>query len=157
MTLSVTLAAAAEHRIRALAAISADGCETGGILLGHGPDQDGRVVVGHAGDPGPHAERKPDFFLRDLHYSRRLAARAWRSDGSEWIGEWHTHPSGGARPSTLDLQTYAGILDRTPGMAVVVAIIVTPGTRGSWTTSQLTPWLIVRKRAVVGDIEARSV
>jgi integrative and conjugative element protein (TIGR02256 family) len=131
-------------RIRQLAGESADGRETGGILLGHGPDADGVIRVRHVGDAGSTAERRPDFFLRDLRHSRELAARAWLADGSEWVGEWHTHPAGGAEPSTRDLHTYAAILAGVPSFQVLLSIIVTPD-QGSWTKARLTKWLIGRR------------
>lgn len=130
-------------QIRQLAGESVDGRETGGILLGHGPDTGGIIWVRHVGDPGLAAERRAEFFLRDLRHSRELAARAWLADGSEWVGEWHTHPAGGPQPSARDLQTYATILAATPSFQVLLSIIVTPY-KGSWAAAQLTMWLIGR-------------
>jgi integrative and conjugative element protein (TIGR02256 family) len=104
---AIDIAPEARSAIMRLSPESADGSETGGILLGRGPDADGVVRVEIAGEPGPRAERRPDFFLRDLEHARGLAARAWQETGAVWIGEWHTHPMGGARPSATDLGTYA--------------------------------------------------
>lgn len=89
-----------------LAPESADGRETGGILLGRGPDADGVVRVEIAGDAGPRADRRPDFFLRDLSHARELADGAWKRSRAVWVGEWHTHPTGGPEPSATagDLQ-----------------------------------------------------
>jgi integrative and conjugative element protein (TIGR02256 family) len=131
-------------RIIRLAGASADGRETGGILLGHGPSPDGLISVTHVGDPGPAAERRADFFLRDLHHSRRLAASAWLADGSDWIGEWHTHPAGGPQPSTRDLHTYTRILAGTPAFHVFLSLIVTPARDGGWSEPQVNQWLISR-------------
>ncbi|MGO9762977.1 MAG: Mov34/MPN/PAD-1 family protein [Solirubrobacteraceae bacterium] len=130
-------------RIGRLAGASADGRETGGILLGHDPSTEGIIRVTHAGDAGPAAERRVDFFLRDLQHSRRLAARAWLTDGSDWVGEWHTHPAGGARPSTRDLDTYRRILASTPAFEVFLSVIITPGTRDDeWRQPQLHLWVV---------------
>ncbi|MDQ1684999.1 MAG: hypothetical protein QOC82_1736 [Frankiaceae bacterium] len=64
---SVVLSAAAHESIREHAPESADGRETGGILLGH---LRGDVAnVEHAGDAGPKAVRTPTFFLRDLRHA----------------------------------------------------------------------------------------
>jgi integrative and conjugative element protein (TIGR02256 family) len=138
----VRIAAPLRERIRLLAGASHDGRETGGILLGHGPDPAGLIEVAHVGDPGPDAERRSDFFLRDLHHSRRLAAQAWLDDGSDWIGEWHTHPTGGPQPSLRDLRTYTEILTTTPAIEVFVALILTPGREGSWKAPRISRWLI---------------
>ena len=100
------------------------------------------IDVAHVGDPGPRAERRSDFFLRDLHHSRQLAARAWLADGSDWIGEWHTHPAGGPQPSQRDLRTYTRILTSTPALEVFLALILTPARDGSWSAPRTTEWLI---------------
>ncbi|WP_426939764.1 Mov34/MPN/PAD-1 family protein [Pseudarthrobacter sp. S6] len=84
---------------------SRDGLETGGILLG---TDDGReIVVRHAGGPGAKAHRESNRFLRDLAHAQQLAELAWKEDQSQWIGEWHTHPSGDLSPSNYDLEAYA--------------------------------------------------
>ncbi len=142
LTHNVLIEAPLRERVRLLAGASQDGRETGGILLGHGPDPDGLIKVAHVGDPGPGAERRSDFFLRDLHHSRRLAAKAWLADGSDWIGEWHTHPTGEPQPSLRDLQTYTQILVATPSLEVFVSLIVTPAPDGGWSSPRTSQWLI---------------
>lgn len=83
---------------------SRDGLETGGILLGI--DHAGDVLITRAGTPGPRARRASHSFHRDLDHANQLAALAWQTDGSQWIGEWHTHPSRELTPSQLDLTSY---------------------------------------------------
>lgn len=90
------------------AAASSDGNETGGILLGRADI--GGMVIRHAGGPGPRAARAPAYFNRDLEYAKQVAAAAWQRDGSEWVGEWHTHPRGPLVPSARDLSSYAAHL-----------------------------------------------
>jgi integrative and conjugative element protein (TIGR02256 family) len=80
------------------------GVETGGILLGR-YDSDG-YVVSVAGGPGPDAVHERDYFLRDLRHAKSLAAYAWNTDMSQWIGDWHTHPDGPLIPSPADLRSY---------------------------------------------------
>ncbi|TXK11139.1 hypothetical protein FVP99_17815 [Microbacterium wangchenii] len=82
---------------------SDDSLETGGALFG--PDT--ADVIEHATTPGPGAVHRPGFFSRDLAYTESEAARLYRLDGSQWIGEWHTHPSMRLHPSELDVSTYA--------------------------------------------------
>jgi hypothetical protein len=102
------------------------------------------IGPGGAYGPPPYLYRGvEDIFLRDLRHSRELAAHAWLADGSEWVGEWHTHPAGGPQPSARDLHTYAAILAATPSFRVLLSIIVTPHT-GSWAEAQLTMWMIGR-------------
>jgi integrative and conjugative element protein (TIGR02256 family) len=150
----VRLAVPLRERISLLAGASHDGRETGGILLGHGPNPAGLIEVAHVGDPGPDAERRSDFFLRDLQHSRRLAAQAWLADGSDWIGEWHTHPTGGPRPSPRDLRTYSQILTVTPALEVFLSLILTPARDGCWSAPRTSQWLI---RAAVAEGESIRV
>jgi integrative and conjugative element protein (TIGR02256 family) len=84
---------------------SQDGLETGGILLG--VDDAEAVTIHRAGGPGPHAKRAPARFDRDTKHAQQLASAAWIEYRWQWIGEWHTHPSGELKPSALDMSSYA--------------------------------------------------
>ncbi len=143
MNLWVAVDSTAVETIRRQAQESADGRETGGLLLGFGPADDGGVRVIGAGGPGPTADRRPDFFLRDLEYARGLARDAWVEGGAEWVGEWHTHPTGGCRPSKTDLATYIRLL-RNPRLRfdLFVSIVVTPHPAQTWEDPLLALWLI---------------
>jgi integrative and conjugative element protein (TIGR02256 family) len=134
---------AAVETITTLAPESADGRETGGILLGRGPLPDGLIVIEQAGDAGPEAIRRPDFFLRDRAYAESLALSAWNDRQAVWVGDWHTHPAGGPHPSHRDLRTYAGLLAAAElEFLVFVSIIVVPDEAGGWRAPQLYPWLL---------------
>jgi integrative and conjugative element protein (TIGR02256 family) len=123
------------------AVTAADGRETGGILLG---SDDGTVLeIRQAGGPGPHADRRAGEFRRDLAHAEELALAAWAADGSVWIGEWHTHPRGPARPSATDLATYGGFLtDPTLGFRRFSAIIITPANGEDWRRMRMAAWLV---------------
>ncbi|MEX2548409.1 MAG: Mov34/MPN/PAD-1 family protein [Chloroflexota bacterium] len=116
------------------AAASSDGTETGGFLFGAEDAKYGSqnvVIVCHAGDAGPGASRRRDFFRPDVVHAQHLALDAFTADGSQWIGTWHTHlrwRSG--RPSSSDLTTYRSHL-REPalGFSRFVCIILTPTLR----------------------------
>jgi len=88
--------------IRATIARSDSTLETGGALFGH----EHTLVVTSASGPGPNGVHHPGYFLRDLEHTQLAADRAYKVDRSQWIGEWHTHPSGSPEPSPLDLNTY---------------------------------------------------
>lgn len=93
-----------------------------------------------AGDAGPEAVRRPDFFLRDLAHAKELAERAWQSSRAVWVGEWHTHPMGGPQPSQTDLQTYARLLSMGDlNFEVFVSIIVVPDPRVGWDEPSIEP------------------
>lgn len=101
---AVRITPAAAHAIAREALRSRDGLETGGILLG--TDTHGNMLISRAAGPGPRAHRTEHSFLRDLTYAQQFAAAAWNEDRSQWIGEWHTHPSGDLIPSELDICSY---------------------------------------------------
>ena len=105
VTTKVIVAGAAWETIRRETTAADDGLETGGILLGHHIGDLIRITI--AGDPGPNARREPKEFLRDLDHAQQLAASAWERDQSQWVGEWHTHPTGEPVPSAVDLDSYA--------------------------------------------------
>jgi integrative and conjugative element protein (TIGR02256 family) len=138
---SVVVVPEAERRIRALAAESEDGRETGGILLGRGPDAENVITVERAGDPGSGAERRPDYFLRDLAHACALADAVWQETKAVWVGEWHTHPTGPAAPSARDLVTYAALLaDPDLSFGTFVSIIVVPDP--DWKNPRLLTWVL---------------
>lgn len=140
---SVELAPGARAAIATAAALSEDGKETGGILLGRDPNAGGLIEVLLAAGPGPQAIRRPSYFLRDLHYSCRLARLAYEREELQWVGDWHTHPRGRASPSGFDLQTYASHLaDRELSFEAFVAVIVTPHEEFSWGKCQLSTFVI---------------
>src|SRR4051794_14610406 len=98
------LATSAEAVIRAEAR-SRRFVETGGPLFGYTDPSSRDSVVAIACGPGPKARHRPrslapdpdatDAAIREVHA---------RSRGSfSYIGEWHTHPGGAARPSRRDL------------------------------------------------------
>ena len=147
---SVEIRPDAAARIAELAGVSVDGTETGGILLGRGPDASGQILVEEAGDPGPEADRRVDFFLRDLKHAQRLAAEAWERDKAIWVGEWHTHPKGPLQPSPRDLHTYVALMtDAALELRAFVSIIVVPDP--DWTTPRLLPWVLAPAAPAVPD------
>ncbi|WP_211346962.1 Mov34/MPN/PAD-1 family protein [Saccharothrix australiensis] len=122
----IVMAPDSARTIRRTVTEADDGAETGGILLGRVED-DGTAHVRQAGTPGPAAIRTPNYFLRDLAHAQHLAEAAFRTDGSIWIGEWHTHPRADAVPSPRDLLTYSTLLaDPALAFDVVLAIVIGP-------------------------------
>lgn len=143
---TIRIAAEALQTIRSEAQRSVDGRETGGILLGYDSSGTAETLVMQAGGPGPKAERRPDFFLRDREYADRLADDAWLATRSRWIGDWHTHPTALTSPSRLDLASYATLLSDTElGFASFISLIVGADDR-DWTVLRLIPWQISLRR-----------
>jgi integrative and conjugative element protein (TIGR02256 family) len=122
--MTVTISATALTVIQEEIQTTPPALETGGILLGTRDPL--RVAV--AGNAGPGAVRTPTFFLRDLDHAQRLAAVEAERSGAQWIGEWHTHPTGPPHPSPTDLATYLRLQHQPSGTLVsgVLSLIVTP-------------------------------
>jgi len=122
--LTATISSAALASIREEIAATPPHLETGGILLGM-PDSWSITVAGRA---GPGAVRTPTFFLRDLEFTQQLAAKEAEGSGAQWLGEWHTHPTGPPRPSRTDLHTYATLQDQLAGAfsSGLLSLIITP-------------------------------
>ena len=106
----VALVSLARSQLVAEAGQAEDGNETGGLLLGYDMGMGAGFEVRLCGGPGPNAIRQPAHFMRDLGYSTALAERAAETDGSVWIGEWHTHLAELPMPSAFDLVTYRKLL-----------------------------------------------
>lgn len=131
---------------------SEDGLETGGILLGRGPDTNSRLYVEQAGDAGPNAKREEGYFQRDTGHATTLSRQAWEDHRRVWVGDWHTHPHGDPAPSSLDVTTYARHLsDSELGFEVFVSIIVVPGGERNWTAAKLVTYLFASDATVTID------
>jgi integrative and conjugative element protein (TIGR02256 family) len=123
---------------------SADGKETGGILLGFEGAGDQRCWVTQVGDPGPRAERSAVRFCRDLEHAERLAEAAYGIDGSQWIGDWHTHPGGPPRLSPTDLRSYRAVLAESD-LEAFLAVLLLPGDRG-WNGPDMYGWQVTPRK-----------
>lgn len=86
--------------------------ETGGILLGHTTDTD--HVVTHMIGPGPKATHQRYTFTPDSDWQTDQVANAWEREPTvQYLGDWHTHPLGSPRFSTLDRKTAEAIAKYT--------------------------------------------
>lgn len=85
--------------------------ETGGALFGwRGPE--GPFVTWVLG-PGPKAHHGWSSFEPDGEWQNAEGARIYRATDRRvaYLGDWHTHPRGGHRPSSQDLKTARMIAD----------------------------------------------
>jgi integrative and conjugative element protein (TIGR02256 family) len=154
---AVTVTDTACASMNRYATASADGRETGGILLGRHHARPRPVLdVVHAAGPGPRAVRRPDFFRRDVRHAQSVADLVHQTDTSVWIGDWHTHPGGPARPSDTDLASYRALLmDSELGFEVFLTIIVTADPAAGWTRPLATGWLITTACVFPARLPAR--
>jgi integrative and conjugative element protein (TIGR02256 family) len=151
MSIDIEFAPGVAEQISELAALSEDGRETGGILLGRGPRDEERIEILNAGDPDPRAIRRPDFFLRDLEHAKDLAERDWRDSRAIWVGEWHTHLNRVPAPSRADLATYVRLLGGAElEFELFVSVIVTAGKDDDWRNPELFPWVMAIAESGLG-------
>jgi integrative and conjugative element protein (TIGR02256 family) len=84
--------------------------ETGGMLAGYraaeGPDAD--IVVTDVVPGGPGAIRERVRFIPDGLWQQERLERLYDESGrtTTFLGDWHTHPRGGVRPSQADRRTF---------------------------------------------------
>jgi integrative and conjugative element protein (TIGR02256 family) len=104
---SVNVSFSALERIKSLVGLSS-GAETGGILVGRNIGRD--IEVTDASDPGPNAKQTATHFLRDTAYCREFLARCYKENGTDYVGEWHSHVVGLRTLSAGDINTLIGIL-----------------------------------------------
>jgi integrative and conjugative element protein (TIGR02256 family) len=69
------------------------------------------VVVTHDIEAGPKAERERSRFHPDARWQQSKLEQIYeRSDRTAtYLGDWHSHPRGGPRPSRLDRRTYGRV------------------------------------------------
>lgn len=85
------------------------GSETGGMLLGYW--QGDIVVVTCASGPGSAAQRGRTWFRPDQDWQTEYLARIYAASGRTitYLGDWHTHPGGTAKPSRTDRKTMRAV------------------------------------------------
>ena len=131
--------------MRSIASAHGAATETGGALFGNESRSGTRVTITEATDPGDQAFHAPTRFTRDLAHTHGRALEIYENTGAEWVGEWHTHPTGDLEPSALDVSTYRRHLgDPTLGFRVFVALIVDPRSDGR----DAVVWLFTNRRLV---------
>lgn len=102
--------------------------ETGGPLFGYESDEDA-VVIG-AGGPGSGARHRPRSFRPDHDAVDRAIARVREASEHRYrfLGTWHTHPLGSARPSATDVAGAKSIADE-PEVLVPRPLVLIQATR----------------------------
>lgn len=90
-----------------------NGCEQGGLLLGYRKSTN--IQIEGATFPGLWDHGSSTIFHRSERGHRVRALREWVRSGKiiDWVGEWHTHPGGLARPSFTDRRTWARLAKHT--------------------------------------------
>jgi integrative and conjugative element protein (TIGR02256 family) len=83
--------------------------ETGGMLLGW--HNHGKVAIDATINGGPAALRSRTSFIPDGPWQQQQLAAVYEQSGRTvtYLGDWHSHPRGPARPSGQDRKTAAAI------------------------------------------------
>lgn len=83
--------------------------ETGGPLFGYERDED--VVILRALPPGPRARHRRTRLIPDPRDVRAQIDAVFEETAGaySYLGDWHSHPRGSARPSEVDVGTAAKI------------------------------------------------
>lgn len=82
--------------------------ETGGILLGYADrDDPAAIQVLIQIGPGPGARHEPHRFEPDSPWQTARLAKAYSDTErlAAYLGDWHSHPHGTSKPSSLDRGT----------------------------------------------------
>jgi integrative and conjugative element protein (TIGR02256 family) len=93
--------------------------ETGGVLLGYRAGATDVIVCALIGG-GPKAKRRRSDFEPDGEWQEREIAKAYERSGRihTYVGDWHSHPDGIARPSRRDRETARRIAKHRPARAL---------------------------------------
>jgi integrative and conjugative element protein (TIGR02256 family) len=78
--------------------------ETGGPMVGH-LTPDGTLVITNVAGPGPKSVSKLYSVTIDGEHSQHFCDQAYSETGgkSDYVGDWHCHPSLSLQPSTDDV------------------------------------------------------
>jgi len=104
--------------------------ETGGPLFGYFCEEPDELVIVAAFGPGPRAKHRPRSLVPDRAATELVITDVHeRSQGRyRYIGSWHTHPFGLARPSAID-STTAGDISAQESVALEQPLLLIQATR----------------------------
>jgi len=93
-----------EQIVEAIRAIikSANGLETGGILIGRYSPDHKTAIINHITGPPKDSKAGSTWFVRGVKGLETLLKRFW-SKNEYYLGEWHYHPNASASPSMQDI------------------------------------------------------
>lgn len=93
------------------------------------PGRERRSVVVQAFGPGPAAKHRLWGYGPDREHTQRLIDHVYRESDSQlrYLGDWHTHPRGVARPSGRD-STAARTIANDPGPALPAPVVLIQAT-----------------------------
>jgi integrative and conjugative element protein (TIGR02256 family) len=120
--------------------------ESGGVLLGYRyPSRREPTRVVRQIGPGPKAVHRRHRFEPDGKWQDEEIGRAYEASGRilTYLGDWHSHPGGGGRPSGLDRSTAGAIAEFEEARASQPLFLILHGGRTEWS---LAPYRYRRRR-----------
>lgn len=107
--------------------------ETGGMLVGYWSETGDAVITGTIGG-GPGAVRQPSRFVADGAWQQKRLDQIYLGSGRvhTYLGEWHSHPTGGLRPSYRDRATARKIARTKEARAPKPLMLIAIGDHGVW-------------------------
>lgn len=120
--------------------------ESGGVLLGYRyPSRRTPIRVICQIGPGPKARHRRSRFEPDGAWQAEEIARAYEQSGRtlDYLGDWHSHPEGGGRPSGLDRSTARAIADCKAARASHPLFLILHGGQAKWS---IAPYRYQRRR-----------
>jgi integrative and conjugative element protein (TIGR02256 family) len=112
--------------------------ESGGVLLGYRypSRREPTRVVCQIG-PGPGARHRRHRFEPDGSWQDEQVSRAYEASGRtlSYLGDWHSHPGGGRRPSGLDRSTARSIAEFGPARTPHPLFLILHGGPGEWSVA----------------------
>lgn len=132
--LSTNAVAEIRAEVRRGARLRGPTIETGGILLGEFDDASGVIWVDTATGPPPDSRLSASHFARGTEGVAELisAQMTQTSRSSGYVGEWHSHPRGAARPSKTDDEGMADVLSCTTPEPRRALLLIVGGPADVW-------------------------
>lgn len=116
--------------------------ETGGVLMGYWARNN--IVITNVIGPGPNAIHLPSSFLPDHDWQLEEISKIYLFSERifTYLGDWHSHPTGGLYLSWRDRRTLNKIAHSPSARAPFPLMLVVSGKDNEWKTGA---WLLTGK------------
>jgi integrative and conjugative element protein (TIGR02256 family) len=108
--------------------------ETGGVLIGYRAAAGTELVVTDIVGPGPMAKHTTRTFFPDLDYQHDEISRHHKDSGGvhTYIGDWHSHPAGGALLSRKDKRVLRRVAFSSAARTPNPVMLILGGSKNEW-------------------------
>ena len=110
--------------------------ETGGVLCGYRTDG-GDTVIEVASSAGPNAVHGALSYEPDYEFDEQVVAGLYAKSGrtTVYLGDWHSHPAGAAKPSLKDRRALRRIARDGEARQPQPISVIVGVSDGAWTIS----------------------